>query len=619
MRVDGRALFPYLALALLGGATWWALSFATLPPADFTYVNGTEIKTVDPAIVTGVPEGRVLMAITEGLCNWDPRTLAPIPGVAESWDISEDKKTYTFHLRDNALWSDGSPVVADDFWWSFRRMLHPELAAEYSYELWYITNAEKFTSNKKQVGDAVEIELPERAPGARPFAGGQIVKGKLMSIEGEAAGEAASGDDPVYVVEIEGKQRRFHKDGTKGEPYKWLLIDFDSVAIRVLDPHTLQITLDHPVPYFLNLMGFYPLFPVNRRCIETFGSPNWTKPENIVTNGAFRIKFRRIRDRVRLVKSDNYWDREHIYLNVVDFLAVESDTTALNMLLTGMADGINGVPLSVVPELLKMPDFPANPMIGTYFYKVNVTKPGLTDPRVRRALNMAMDKRSIVEQVTRARQPVARSLVPEAMKESVPYTPALSGAYNVAEARRLLTEAGYPGGEGLPKIVILYNTLESHRAIAETIQDQWKRNLGIDVGLQNQEWAAYQAAQRELNYQVARMGWIADYADPGTFLKMFVTDGTNNQTGWGNAEYDRLVDAAQEAPDLETRMKLFHDAEVILMDEMPVLPIYGYTSPEMCRTYVKGHYPNNQDVHPLNGVSIDLQEKARVFQTEGLR
>jgi oligopeptide transport system substrate-binding protein len=621
-----KSTFAYLAAAFCLLALVWAVSFGTLPPADFTFSNGSEIKTVDPAIVTGQPEGRIVWALFEGLCAWDPKTLEAVPGVAERWEQSEDKRTYTFYLRDAARWSDGTPVTAGDFVWSYRRFLHPQTASEYAYLLWYVDGAEAYTGAKVESGNRVEVELSDDPPPERPFAAGTIVRGELVAIEGgtETGSENGfpGGTKPVYVVEIDGRRRRFQQNaqlpGT--EDYRWLLPDFHSVGIDAPDSRVVVFRLKHPVPYFTQLLGFYPLCPVNRRCVETHGYPAWTKPENIVVNGPFVLKFRRIRDRIRLVKNPSYWDREQVRLNVVDALAVESNPTNLNLYMTGQVDWIPAVPTEVVPELLKREekDFVPDPYLSTYYYLINVSRPPLDDVRVRRALAAAVDKRQIVEKITRAGQKPARSLVPPQLSDSAGYRPAQCEPYDVAAARRLLAEAGYPGGRNFPRIEILYNTMESHQAIAELIQSQWKRNLGIDAGLVNQEWPSYLNSRRLGKYDVARAGWIGDYLDPNTFLELFISDNPNNQTRWANAEYDRLVLAAQQEVDEAKRMRTFEQAERILMDQMPVIPLYSYVDQNMVRSYVKGWYRNLQDVHPLKDVWIDQEEKRKVLEAEGL-
>lgn len=605
-----------VALAALGLMAW-AISFSTLPPADFTFCNGDEIKTVDPALSTGQPEGRIIWSLFEGLCRWHPETLEPIPGVAERWEVSNDKRTYTFHLRRGALWSDGSPVTAHDFSYSLRRFLHPATAAEYAKELWYIENAKQFTTRDVAAGDPVEVELHEKPPDALPFAPGIIVRGTLLAVD-EAAAER-----PVFTVEVDGRPQQFQRadPGAASEgatACRMITYDFHHVGVRAVGEHTLEIRLNHPVPYFLNLMGFYPFSPVNRRCVETHGYPAWTRPENLVGNGAFRLEFRRVRDRIRLVKSPTYWNRDAVRLNTIDALAVKSATTMLNLYMTGQADWIPSVPTEVVTELMARDDFQPAPFLALYYYLINTEKPPLDDPRVRRALAMAVDRREIVERVTRSGQVPAYSVVPDEMSKYVDYTPPVFGSFDPEEARRLLAEAGYPGGRGAPRIEVLYNTHDSHKAIAEVIQAQWKRHLGLDVALSNQEWGAYLTSRRQRRYTVARAGWIGDYVDPNTFLDLFTSDNPQNQSGWSHAEYDRLIRAAQLEPDEARRLELFHAAEQIVLDELPLIPIYFYVSQSMVRPYVEGFYPNIQDVHPLWAIGID-EEKRERFRKEGWR
>ena len=596
----------------------WSLCLGTPKPADFTFSNNSEIKTVDPALVTGQPEGRIVSAIFEGLCTWDPQNLTPLPGVAERWTLSDDKLTYTFYLRPNALWSDGSPVVADDFVWSYRRALHPATSSEYAYELWYIAGAEQYTSGEVHVGDPVEVELLEKPPGARPFASGTILRGRLAAIE-----DAAPGAAPTYVVDIDGRQRRFQKGAAVAgaDDYRWLLPDFLAVGLHALDHRTLEIRLKHPVPYFLRLMGFYPMSPVNRKCVETYGYPAWTKPEHIVSNGPFLLHSRRIRDRIRLVKNPTYWDRDNVHLNVVDALAVESRITALNLYLTGEVDWVPAVPDEIIPDLQRQgrDDFAPAPFLANEYYLVNTRKAPLDDPRVRSALGLAVDKQEIVDRIVRAGQQPARSLVPPEIRGYLDYQPAKCGAYDVAKARQLLAEAGYPGGRGMPKLEILYNTDESHQAIAELIQAQWKRNLGIDVRLTNQDWARYLNSRRMGDFFLARAGWIGDYADPITFLSQFEGDNPMNQTGWTNPEYDRLLELASVEKDDAKRLEHFRRAERILMDQMPVIPIYFGVTREIVRPYVHGYYRNILDFHPLKDIRVDQRAKARLLQSEGLR
>lgn len=634
MRLEGRSLFPWIAGAAILCSIGWALDRGQLPPADFTFVNGTEVKSLDPAIVTGQPENRMINALFEGLTRWNPETLDPEPGVAERWDVSDDLLTYTFHLRQDAKWSDGSPVTAHDFIYSMRRFLDPRTAAEYSYQAWYVKNAKKYSGGGRAVrpGDNVEVELNVDPNGVNSIRGA-VIRGKLVRIEDKSGNELAGDaldtaaadaslniEDWTFVISTEAGEERFRYaddlSASRNEPAagerhaRQILLDLHDVGMRAIDDHTIEFTLENPTPYFLNLLGFYPLFPVQQQCVETFGSPQWTDVENIVCNGPFKPEFRRLRDRTRVVKNEHYWDRDNVKLNSVDFLAVESSTTALNLYLTGEVDWIYDVPAAALRTLLAerpaRDDLNPKPMLNTYFYLLNVTRKPFDDVRVRKALSMAMDRTELTERLLGAGELPTYSLVPPGLPG---YDPPQSPHENVKEAQRLLAEAGYPEGRGFPTIEILYNTHEGHQAIAQLIRKQWQNNLGIKVRTRNEEWATFNSSQRQLNYDVSRRGWIGDYADPNTFLDMFVTGGENNCTGWGNAEYDKLIAAAAVETDPAKRLDLLHQAETILMDEQPIIPFYNYVSKNMVKPNIRGFYNNIQDTHPLSALWIDAEEE----------
>jgi oligopeptide transport system substrate-binding protein len=635
-----RKTFFYFAAALCLAGLAWAVSFGTLPPADFTFDNGTEIKTVDPAKATGSPENRIINALFEGLLrNLPPQgfatkygpndnvPLTPQPAAAERYEVSEDGKVYTFHMRPGAIWSDGSPVTSEDFAWSWQRMLHPETASEYAYQLYYIVGAEPYNSATVVVGDPVEIELTDRPDLAETFPRGTIVRGKLdeilktdppkipasTSAKDKVRIEGKWQDTWVYLISIGGKQQAFAKSLAAAKSLTQLpvtrclgvLPDFEAtVGLRTPDKKTLVVTLKDRTPYFNELVAFYPLYPVNRRCIETHGSPNWTKPQNLVGNGPYRLKFRRIRDRIRLTKSDTYWDAKNVKTNIVDALAVKSGTTALNMYLNDQLDWATTVPIAMIPEIKqKFPDqFHSAPMLTTYFYRLNVNRPPLDNPKVRRALNLAIDKQKICEFITKAGQLPATTFVPPGLTG---YQPPDGGEFNVKEARRILAEAGYPGGSGMPKVEIVYNTNDAHQTIAEVIQQQWRTNLGVDAQLRNVEWGVFLDTLSREDYTVARSAWVADYPDPNTFLDMFVTGGANNQTGWSNPEYDALIQKSASEPDPKKRMQLMKQAETILMQEQPIIPIYFYVSINLVKPRVKNFFLNVQDLHPLTLIEID--------------
>lgn len=613
MLIHGRRLFPWLALAVCLYAVGWATLRGSLPPADYTFNNSTEVKSVDPAIVTGVPENRIINALFEGLTRQHPKTLEAIPGVAERWDISEDGTVYTFHLRSDAQWSDGSPVTADDFHYSLRRFLDPLTLAEYAYQAWYINNARRYGQGVRGVerGDLVEIELPlptyEQNPAVRNSWRGTLLQGEFVRQQ--------SIDDKIacYIVEVEGQSRRFLiGDDVETarrhncELCRQILLDFHEVGVKVIDERTLQITLESPTSYFLQLMAFYPMFPVNRACVEQFGSPQWTDPKNIVSNGPFCLEFRRLRDRLRMRRSETYWNRANVKLGVVDALAIESPTTALNLFMTGGVDRIIEAPPAAMREMLQQQpprnDLNPAPFLSSYFYRLNTTRKPLDDVRVRRALALAINRQEIIDTVTGAGEIPARGLVPPGI---IGYQAQLCDEESAEIARRLLAEAGYAEGNGFPRFSILYNTHESHQAIAELVRKQWQRELGITVQTRNEEWATYLASQRQKRYDIVRAAWVGDYVDPNTYLDMFVTDGEQNNTGWSSAEYDQLINDASRELDPKTRFRLLEEAERLLMEQLPIIPIYFYVSKNMVKPYVRGFYNNLQDHHPISAIWID--------------
>jgi oligopeptide transport system substrate-binding protein len=651
-----RKAFPWLAIASGLAALTWALAFERLPPADFTYDNGNEIQTADPAKATGQPEHRVLNALFEGLLRsmpperWQDKfapgenvPMTPEPAMAERYEVSPDGLTYTFHLRKDAQWSSGESVTAEDFVWSWRRTLHPETTGKYAYQLYYLKGGEEYNTAKVDVGTVVEVELPTRRAPLQPFPRGTLLLGKIEEIRkgpkpkipADAADEqkerieAKWKDQWVYFVRLDSVRRSgwdrarhlFRKGNLMavskdpqgaqaayaGSMLRALhvLPDFEStVGVKAEAPQKLVVTLKAPTPFFNELVAFYPYFPVNRRCVEDHGSPNWTKPENLVCNGPFKMEFRRIRDRIRFVKNPTYWDAYNVRLETIDAMVVRSETTTLNMFLDNQIDWGTQVPVSMLPTIKKKlgTQFQTAPELTVYFYRVNTTRPGLKNPLVRRALNLAIDKKNICEVVTMAGDMPATAIVPPGLPG---YTSATGGEFNPAAARKLLEEAGYPGGQGLPEIEIMYNDLDIHKTIAERVQQLWRENLGIKTSLRGIEWNSYLSAQDKLDYSVCRAGWVGDYPDPNTFLDMWTSTSGQNQTGWSNEKFDQLIADAGREGDPQKRMGMLREAEQILLDESPILPIYWRVSKNLVKPHVQGWFLNAQDTHPLNLIWID--------------
>jgi oligopeptide transport system substrate-binding protein len=499
---------------------------------SFTFNNGAEPETLDPAIMTGDPEQKIIFQLLEGLTTYNPKDLTPAPGVAEKWDVSADNLTYTFHLRDTK-WTNGDPITANDFIYSWRRALDPQLnggkPSDYAYQLYYIKGAQDFNEGK--------------------------------------------------------------------------ITDFNQVGLKATDPKTLVVTLVDPTPFFLDITSFQTLLPVHQATVEKF-TTDWTKPENFVGNGAYKMTEWKPQQDIILEKNPDYWDAANVKLTKVKILPIDDNNTALAMYEKGDCDWLRTLPVEQVDAWKSKPETHITPFLTVYFYRFNVTKAPFDNADVRKAFDQAVDKESIVKNVTKAGQVAAKAFVP-------PGTPGYKGvedqglAYDPAAAKALLAKAGYPDGKGFPTVQLLYNTSESHKAIAEAIQQMWKTNLGVNVELVNQEWKVYLTSQSNLDYQVSRSGWVGDYPDPKTFLDMFVTGGGNNQTGWSNKAYDDLIAKTQTDKTTDERMADFAAAEKILVvDEMPIMPIYYYVNINVLKPYVQGMDFNLIDVHYFKYLSI---------------
>ena len=373
--------------------------------------------------------------------------------------------------------------------------------------------------------------------------------------------------------------------------YDGEISDFSQVGVKALDDYVLQVTLTEPIPYFLQLLDHYSTYPVHRATVEKFGKADqrgtrWTFEGNIVGNGAFQLKEWKINRRITVERNPHYWNAENVRLNQVVFYPTENVTTEERMFRAGQLH-YSGIPSDKIQAYSQSndPSLRIQPYLGVYFYRLNVDKPQLNDKRVRRALGMTINRDQLVSQITKGGQIPAYAITPPG---TMGYYPESDLAFDPEAARKLLAEAGYPNGEGFPTTEILYNTSEGHRKIAVALQQMWKKHLNIDVVLLNQEWKVYLDTVSNHHYEIARAGWIGDYVDPNNFLDMFLCNGGNNRTHWCNPEYDQII--LQQVPKAKThqqRLDLFKQAENILLDEMPVIPIYIYTSNNLVHPTVK--------------------------------
>ncbi|MFZ4681120.1 MAG: peptide ABC transporter substrate-binding protein [Terrimicrobiaceae bacterium] len=496
--------------------------------ADLVFINGAEPESLDPAVITGQPEGRIVNALFEGLTTFDSAA-RPGPGMAESWTISDDKKTYTFTLRADARWSDGRPLTPHDFVASWKRTLLPETAASYNYQLFPVKNAAAFADGK--------------------------------------------------------------------------ITDFTKVGVKALDDRTLEVTLENPTPYFLDLCATPPLAPVPVETIASHGD-NWIKPGRIVTNGAYLLEEWRINDKIRLRKNPSYWNAKNVALETIDVLPISKANVAFNFYESGLADltmdkGL--APPALLDEIRKRADFHAAPFLGIYFLRFNCSKPPFDDYRVRAAFSLAIKKDVLTEKITRAGELPATSFVPPGIAG---YVPPAAPIFDPEKARQLLAEAGFPGGKGFPFTTYLYSEGELNEALAVELQSMWREHLGVEINLARQEWKVYLNSLSSLDFGIARSSWVGDYPDPNTFLDMFITGGGNNRTGWSDPAYDRLIAAATEEPDSAKRFAILRQAEEILINtQTPICPIFYYVGIQLYDARkVGGIEPNVLDEHPLKAI-----------------
>jgi len=516
---------------------------------ELIFNNGAEPETLDPGIMTGVPEHTLALALYEGLVSHDPETLEPRPGVAQSWITDKTNTFYTFRLRDDAKWSNGDPVTPEDFQWSWYRALC-EPNCDYAYLFYYIEGAEQFHRDTIQTLGKTEKPLPFE----------------------------------------EFKKR---------------------VKVATSNPRTLVVKLNDPTPYFLDLCAFETYMPVHRATFLEHGD-RWTRPENWVGNGPFLLRAWKPRDSIVMTPNPTYWDAGFVKLTKITALPIDDMDVSYNKFLKKEAHWIRSMPIAKLDEAKTNPEYFVQPYLGSYFYRVNVDPEKgpkhLQDKRIRQALSVAVDRESLTRDVTRAGQIPAPWFCPAIA--AAKYEPPKGWAYDPDRARALLKEGmAALGLTEFPNLTLFYNTNEDHKKVAERVAQMWRETLGIQVSLQNSEWKVYLNEVKNLNYEVARAGWIGDYTDPMTFLDMWLTGGGNNNTGWSSGRYDSLIEKAQREPDLAKRAAILREAEsIVVEDEFPIIPLYMYVNQGMKVETLQGWYENVRDLHPFQYMYFEPDE-----------
>lgn len=507
----------------------------------FRWNIGSDPKTLDPTLNGANDAGNVIAQTFEGLIR--ERSGIVYEGIAEKWNVSDDGLTVTFHLR-KSNWSDGSPLTAQDFLYSFLRGMNPLTASEYSW-IWEYTNIVGAT-------DLVNIGV-------------------------------LSEDDQKDDEKV-----KKHKEDVENA--------IKNVGIKAPDDYTLVFTLAAKTDYIISLLSFYHFMPVKKASVETADLGAWAKdPSAVICNGPFKLTEYTIGKGLTLTKNEEYWNAKSVKLDRIDAVFVDDAATAYQAYQTGELDFIPAVPVAEIPKLMaEDPNFHIFPLLGTYYMNFNLEKEVWQDKRVRRAFNLAINRETICETLGTGQVPALGFVAPGFLDDQGRDFYETSGSYGlvaddskVEEAKKLLSDAGYPNGEGFPEFTILFNTSQGHQTVAQLIQEMFKNNLGIKCKLANQEWAVFQDTRKEGNFEIARGGWLTDYMDPSGLLSIFTSENAYNDPSFKNAKYDELLSNSASSVGAD-HFNYLYEAQKILMEELPIIPIYHYTESFLTREYVQG-------------------------------
>lgn len=502
---------------------------------------GTEPPTLDPNLATDTTSVQCDELLFLGLTDFDDKTLETIPELATKWEVSPDGLTWTFYMRKDVVWVQYDPAT-------------------------------KKVTEKGPV-TAYDVEYS--------------VKRTL---------DPVTASDYAYVDYIIKNGQKFNT----GE-----ITDANEVGVKALDAYTVQFTLEKPAGYFAGIAGMWVNRPVPREPIEKFGD-KWTEPGNIWTNGPYMLETWEHESKMVMVKNPKYFNAKNVSIETINWAMVQEESTAFAMYENGELD-VAGVPSPDLDRVRADPvlskELYTAPILCTYYYGFNNTKPPFDNKLVRQAFSMGFDRQKLIDTVLKGGQKPAKTFACPGIFGSPaedPNFPAIP--FDPAKAKQLLAEAGYPDGKGLPEITLMYNTSEGHKRIAEFIQQQWKENLGVEVKLANQEWKVYlKTVHGPDTPQIYRLGWCADYPDENNWvLEVFHSTLGSNDIKWSNAEFDRLTEEAAATADPAKRKELYFKAEKILtIDEAAIIPIYYYTRVVCTKPYVERTYA------PLGGEHID--------------
>ncbi|CNI03073.1 putative periplasmic murein peptide-binding protein [Yersinia thracica] len=524
--------FRYALCAALVGATLGAANAADVPAGTVLAEKQELVRhikdepaSLDPMKAVGLIEAQVARDLFEGLVNQDAHGQI-IPGVATNWKTA-DNQTYIFTLRKDAKWSNGQPVTAQDFVYSWRRLVDPKSLSPFA---WF-----------------AELAGMENAQ--------QIIAGNMPP---------------------------------------------EALGVSAVNDYTLKVKLSKPVPYFPSLTANFSLFPVPVSVVEKYGN-DWTKVGNLVGNGAFKLQDRVVNEKLVLVPNDYYWDHAHTVLTKVTFIPINQEANATKRYQAGDIDITESFPKNLYQKLLKdIPDQVYTPdQLGTYYYAFNTQRAPTNDVRVRKALSYAIDRKIIAEKVLGTGEKPAYHFTPDVTAGYHPVANLLQQQDQEelnAQAKALLHAAGYGPDKPL-KLSLLYNTSDNNQKLAIAIASMWKKTLGVDVQMINQEWKTYIDSRNTGNFDVVRASWVGDYNEPSTFLSLLTSTHSGNIAKFKSANYDHLLSEAGKQTNPKALSDDYNKAEQIIAEQVPIAPIYQFTNGRLIKPWVKG-YPitNPEDV-----------------------
>ena len=640
-RINWKQISAFVLLASLACTSWSCtvassneLYFGKAVPPErniLRYVTGEEPESLDPVVSNGQPEARIYMALYDGLVEYDPKTLAPIPALAKRWRPNNDASEFIFYLRDNGRWSNGDPIDANDFVYSFRRVLSPQVASRNAYMAYYIKYGQAYNEGAVFVRDPANgsfllaKDFDENAQ-PEPLSGSAVDKTK-----GEYPPSTEDPNEPPDSATHQG----FHtplrltlpgdvKARTKAlnanaklkaavTGKEFVPVKAEDVGIEAIDKYTVRICLTSPAPFFVGMLAHQAFRIQPQKIIEQFGN-QWTQPEHIVTCGPFKVRTWQPYDKLVVERDPMYWDTANVKLDEIHFFPMSDNPTIMNVYKVGEVDAVlnHTVPNAWLHVVSTKKDYMNGVEAGIDYLTINVTKAPMNDARVRKAFNLSINKEAWA-----AWRKIVKPLTAFTPENIFPGYPQPKGdAFNPEQARKLLGDAGFPvtknadGSFSCPKfpanqVEYIYNTQESNKAMAEWMQAQWKQNLGITITLRNMDWKTFLNARAKLDFNgFARSAWGADYMDPFTFLSLFYTGGDSG-TGWQDPKYIALLDEANRSLDPKKRYELLAAAEAYMLEAQPVIPLDTSSVNWVKKPYVKGMYPNAASLYAWKFVYIE--------------